>query len=222
MTEAQWLFEYHALRKKEERELEVQVEALKTNARVLRDTLVGVLGLDVFVSEKEKAAAPPDAPVFYPASLLFSNHHLLKGVLDEQNKAADSERALKDEAFEEFSKKLARGEVGDMDPLLLGNLPGGGNVTDYWAQESAKQMLHQLGVKPRPANAPAVPHFSGRPRKSGGGVSLEGSDRLLQEGADAIPVPLDRVGPAPIPLPSDALHGVQIVELEPGVFGGDE
>jgi len=222
MTEAQWLFEYRALRKKEDEELEMQVEAFKTGARVLRDTLIGVLGLDAFVTEADRAKAPKDAPVFMPASLLFSNHWLLKAHMDEQKKAEDTERALKDAAFEEFSKKLAKGEIGDMDPLLLGNLPSGGNVTDYWAQESAKQMLRMLGVKPRPVNAPAVPHFSGRPKRGVGVVSLEGSERLLQEGADSLPVPLDRVGPAPIPLPEDTRHGVQIVELEPGVFGGDE
>lgn len=222
MTEAQWLFEYHALRKKEDRELEVQVEAVKTGARILRDTLIGVLGLDLFVTDKERAMASKDMPAFYPAALLFSNHHLLKGVFDEQKKAEDTERALKDAAFEEFSKKLAKGEIGDMDPLLLGNLPSGGNVTDYWAQESAKQMLRALGVKPRPENAPTVPHFSGRPKRGVGVVSLESSERLLQEAADSLPVPIDRVGPAPVPLPEDARHGVQIVELEPGVFGGDE
>ena len=217
MTEAQWLFEYHALRKKEDREFEMGAEVMKAGARILRDTLIGVLGLNLLVPKNEAEAATPDAPAFIPAAALMSNHHLLKIHFEAYQKAAGTETAMADAAFEEFSKKLARGDVGDLDPLLLGNLPGGGNVTDYWAQASAKQMLAALGIKPRPTDAPAVPHFGKRPKKVGRvQISFEGEERLLQEQEDARPTPLDRVGPAP--LPRTDLR----VEIEPGIVLGGE
>lgn len=219
MTEAQWLFEYHALRKKEEREVEMQSEVLKAHARILFDTLVGVSGADLLVTTKERAAAPEGTRAFVPWVKLFSNHHLLHAALEEQKKEDDAQRALSDAAFDEFSRKLAKGEVGDLDPLLLGNLPGGGHAADRYAEQAAQEMLRVLGVKPRPEGAPVVPHYNA-PRRGGVTVSMEGEERLLQQGADAIPRPLTSVGPSPVPLPEGAT--VQVIELEPGVFGGED
>ncbi|APU88890.1 hypothetical protein Rctr197k_070 [Virus Rctr197k] len=217
MTEAQWLFEYHALQKKADLEAEVMTEVMKASARILRDTLVGVLGLNLF-APAPAASEDASAAAFLPAALLFSNHHLLKVAIDEKAKEVDLEKVVADDAFEEFSKKLARGEVGDMDPLLLGNLPNGGHLSDYWAQESARQAMAILGIKPRPAGAPAAAHFSGRPKHVGGvTVSFE-DERMVQEQEDAIARPVDRVGPAPVPK-ENAVR----VEIEPGVFvGGDD
>lgn len=218
MTDAQWLFEYHALRKKEEAEIEVAAKTMETNANILRDTIVATLGLGLFVPKGTPEPAPGIAP-FIPAALLFSNHHLLKPVFEDWQKANDADKAMGDDAFEEFSKRLARGDVGDMDPLLFGNLPGGLNITQLVAQGAMKQALATLGVKPRPLDAPAVPHFGKRPMKKGVRVAIESEERILQEQADAIPRPIDRVGPAPVP----AREGARVrVQLEPGVFAGED
>lgn len=197
MTEAQWAFEFHALQKKENQELELYAQTVKTGARILRDTLIGVLGLNLFVTPMPGDPTPADGetPLFVPAAALFSNHHLLKLVIDQQKDAMDTEKALNDSAFEEFSKKLARGDVGDMDPLLVGpNI-----VIEKFDQAAMQAAMKMLGIRPRPDDAPAVPHFG----KKRGKVLLEADPEDISLGVGA--------------------SGLQPIELEPGlIVGGDE
>lgn len=221
MTDAQWAFEAAALKRKEEAELNMQVEVVKANARVLRDTLIRVSGADILAPAPEPGAVPAETPPFVPWALFFSNHHLLRNLMEEKQKAETTERVLADDAFEAFSAKLAKGEVGDVDPILLGKLPGGRDVSDLWAEQAAKEALRVLGVKPRPEGAPVVPHLSARPQTGGVAVSFESEEKLFGEG-DALPRVASAMGAAPVPLEDNARVGVRLVELEPGLFGGDE
>lgn len=200
MTDAQWVFEFQALQRKEEMERKVEVEMLKTGARIFRDTLITVLGLHLFPGEVGAEREGDGPPPFTPATLLFSNHHLLKMAVEQLEKKTKDEdamsRAQSDAAFEEFSQRLARGDVGDMDPILLGaDVPNA-----YWNSEETQQMLKLLGVTPRPASAAAVPHIGRRP------AALDAPE----------PPPKGRVV-----IVEDETYRPGL-ELEPGLAGGDE
>lgn len=167
MTDAQWKFEAEALRRKEEAAANMQVEVVKAGARILHDTLVSVLGLGLFApAGGSEAGAEAGGPLpFLPAAFLFANHHLLRVALEERDKSEHAGEAMGDAAFEAFSARLARGDVGDLDPLLLGTLPTGTSVDALWKQTAFEQTLAALGVKERPIDAPAAPHFGGDERR---------------------------------------------------------
>ncbi len=95
MTDAQWAFEYEALRVREEEELE---------------TWVHLLGL--------KLPGRPAGQPFLPASLVMGNPRLLEQWL----KSKDQD-ALSDEDFDALSARLAAGE-GDILPAGKGDMPG--------------------------------------------------------------------------------------------------
>ena len=64
MTDAQWLFEYEALRRKDEEDMKHQHETMMTVKKVL----IGLLGLDLNMLRPD---VPPDAdPNIVPLSLL--------------------------------------------------------------------------------------------------------------------------------------------------------
>ena len=164
MTVEQWLFEYHALRRKERTEGELMVEAMKIGARTFRDILIGVLGLDQVAPKPAGEAAgsattesrPEGAPPpFVPAAFVMGNHHLLNALMEAADKEKQAEAALNDSAFDEFSRKLAAGEVGDLDPVLTGDAA----ERPYWQTHEAQEALARM-VKPRASDAPAAPHFS--------------------------------------------------------------
>lgn len=192
MTWGQWLFEYHALRKKEEDEGKFLGEVMVAATNALRETLVGVLGLHLFAEEKPAGSGPTP---FIPAAALFSNHHLLKHVIEAKEKAKQAEEAMQDDAFEALSQKLAKGDFGDLHPILRG-----GNIAEdknaYWRSEEAQLALRRAGVTNRPASAGAAPHFSRKVRK---GVVF-GPIEAAEPAADTATTTVDRV------------------ELEPGVF----
>jgi hypothetical protein len=168
MTWEQWLFEYHALAKKEEAETQVRHETMKTCIRAFREILVGVLGLGQLVPNEEhekakkdaKDGEPPLTP-FVPAAFVFGNHHLLQGLIKKVEESEDVKRVTGDEAadFEAFSQKLARGEDSDIDPILLGEIPN----LDQVLIADQRRRAAELGVRTRAPDAPAAPK-GGRPR----------------------------------------------------------
>lgn len=179
MTYAQWMFEYHALQEKERGWAKQIAEVVKGFARSLREMLIGVLGLNLireWKAPKDKPfdtdtkAALADVTPFVPASILFGRPQVLQAYLDDlkktekEERASEAFRAQQDAAFEAFSAALARGETPpDMDPVLMGR--PGDTLNLYWRSEDAQAALRSLGVKPRPADAPAVPHVSAKPRR---------------------------------------------------------
>lgn len=198
MTEAQWLFEYYALRKKEDEELMLLHEVMKVSSTVLRETLVGVLGLSHFVDEEAKPGEPTP---FLPAAYLMSNHHLLKAVEEVREKAKKTQAAVQDEAFEALSKQLMTGDMEALPPFLRGQ-DGVPPENAYWFSRQAREDLARAGVKLRPKSAGTVPHFS---RK---GVVFKSPEELLAE-AQAKEVA------------DEEARTVERIELEPGVFAGE-
>lgn len=173
MNEAQWLFMYHVLRDKERSWAETIAEAMRGGVRQLREMLIGVLGLNLVRKWKEPKGgfdaatktALDDVTPYVPASFLFGRPQSIQPYLDEMQKEAKIEKAAadyqatQDDAFEEFSKRLAAG--GDMEPWVKGKPGDDRNV--YWNSLDAKQILRSLGVKPRVGGA-AVPHISVKPK----------------------------------------------------------
>lgn len=172
MTDAEWVFEAEALRRKEQAENDMQLATFKANARVLRETLIGVLGLHIFapkdaggeadvaVDETPGDGAEAKVPSFMPAVFLFGNHHLLAKQIEQKQEEGFATDAMNDEAFEAFSQKLAQGDFSDLDPVHFG---GGGD--NYWNTTEGRAALARLGVVPREADAPSVPHF-GKPAEA--------------------------------------------------------
>lgn len=160
MTYAQWMFEALALKKREADEAEVTSSLISAFSRILRETLIGVLGLGLVKPKPD--AKPEDGTAFVPASFIMGRPEMLKHFLEDMKKEEKTEDALNDEAFEAFSAKLAKGDVGDMDPLIVGH-SGPVDPGAFWASAGAKQMLASMGIKQRTTGR-AAPHMEGKPR----------------------------------------------------------
>lgn len=190
MTQAMWLFEYHALLERDRTCRTLVNDLFKSATTILREVLVGVLGLNLIKAwkapkgeafdEKTKAVLEGMTP-FVPGAFIFGRPEMVNHYLDEMKLDAKTEAEAtayasnQDEAFEEFSARLARGEAGDMDPVFVG-VPGE-EVNRYWRSEEAKATVAALGVKPRPKSAPAVPHVRMRiERPDTGTTGAEGHD----------------------------------------------
>jgi hypothetical protein len=153
MTDAEWLFEFEALKRKEKMEVEAQVELFKVSAKTLRETLVHVLGLHLFVPKATPTTDDDGSTLFMPAVFLLGNHHLLSAHFKEKEKEADAEAAMNDEAFEAFSAKLAAGDYSDLAPIHVEG------PDSYWNTAMGKAALEKLGVRPRAADAPPAPYL---------------------------------------------------------------
>lgn len=116
MTRAQWLFEYHALQEKEEKETERFLKGFK-------GILVNVLGLNLKSNAANKHLSPnerfeADLNEYTPLILLAGNHHLLNKHFEEINEATGlgdttGQSTVPDDQFEE----QARAIMDDMEPI---------------------------------------------------------------------------------------------------------
>lgn len=103
MNDQQWLFEAYALRKAEERDMQLRIESMKWQ----RNLLVNLLGLNLV---KE---AGSDGDEFIPLAVLCGQPEVLKYVFEEREREEKAGDALNDPDFDEWSEKLARGELDD-------------------------------------------------------------------------------------------------------------
>lgn len=137
MTTAQWLFEYHALQEKEKASATFTVEVYKESVTALRKLMIALLGLDI-IGEKK----------ILPLSLLAGNPRLLGKWYEDAQADAAAEAAANDSEFDALSEQLAKGEIGDLDPLLFGDM---GDISkDYTQTEEYKEALTALGIKIKP------------------------------------------------------------------------
>lgn len=160
MNEAQWLFEYYALRKREEDEGNFFITLVRGIVTNLREMLIGLLGLNVIKRWVLKPGeTAPDVTPFVPLSFLVSKPEMLKHYIDEGEKDDTVVPPEQDAAFEAWSAKLARGDVADMDPILIGTPNDDKNL--YWRTEAAQQALKAMGVRSTPGIAQTgVPHYT--------------------------------------------------------------
>lgn len=146
MTTAQWLFELHALRLKEQSESNTMLEVFKQASTVFRRTLVQLLGNDVIdrmTHDNEEYI--PDETKIIPLALLTGNPNLMKKWLDTAQQEAAAEAAVVDDEFEELSRKLAAQDVGDLDPILFGTMTPADRT--YIKSDEYKQALASLGIQ---------------------------------------------------------------------------
>lgn len=125
MTEAQWLFEYHALQAKERSWSDTIVDAFKAFFQELRASLISLFGLNLVkkwdtskLSDEDKRVLEKETP-FVPASFLWGRPEMLKAFLEEGEKQEIEEHAFDDKAFDEMSLRMARGEMNDLDRALM-------------------------------------------------------------------------------------------------------
>ena len=105
MTDAQWLFEAYALRKRERQETEQKIEFL----RLQRQILVNMLGLDLV-----KQAGGTGEEII-PLSILCGTPEVMQQVLAERDNEDRATDALNDPEFDKFSEALATGNMDELD-----------------------------------------------------------------------------------------------------------
>lgn len=166
MTEAQWMLEYHALRSKEKD----QVDLAKTVFLRFQEMLSDILGLNV-VHDTRKDKSEGVRP-FVPMSLLVGRPEIMQEYLKGLERGAAEDEGAADESFEKLSQQIqaqAEGRPTEDDtsalvPVLTANLSDL-DTGNAWQSAEVQAALRALGVKPRPADAPAAVHVSAKPKK---------------------------------------------------------
>lgn len=146
MTDAQWLFEFYSLRKREERKSEETVELLKG----LRQMVVDLLGLNVgrLVSEDE------DFEFTVPHGILTAHPEVLNFLVEEATKKSKEKSAAEDDDFEAFSQQLMNATRPDADPGDMAPIIEDIDITDdkyvnaYMHSEEYKRIAEKW-IKPR-------------------------------------------------------------------------
>ena len=123
MTEAQWHFEYHALKAREKRTFEQVGHLITATMRAIRATLIRVLGLDLVktwrqlgVASKEEREALKEEMPFVPMSYLVADAERLQGWLKMDDGLSDEEADRKEAEAEAFSALLRSQVLNDVIP----------------------------------------------------------------------------------------------------------
>jgi hypothetical protein len=136
MTSAQWLWEFEALAQKDRDDVERQLELFK----LMRKQIVSILGLTLMCN-KEDMEKDPD--MFIPWVLMGGRREVVQSIFDKIEKEHVMKESIEDEEFEKLSSAIARGEIGDMDPIL--------DISDLKLDEVKKKVrredLQRAGVK---------------------------------------------------------------------------
>jgi len=126
MTTAQWMMEYHALRAREEAQVNMVTAVFKGAVRALRSLFISVLGLHytpkpVEGEEVSEAARDDDGiaiPTYMPLSYIVGRPEMLEVLRKNYQDAEGAEQALADTTFDQFSARLAAGDMSDLEPVL--------------------------------------------------------------------------------------------------------
>lgn len=164
MNYSQWYYEFFALQVEEERRMEEQKELIKANAKILRETLIGVLGLRFRMALEEDAPKTPIDPAdviesFIPLSFLLADGERINMAKDTAAADRAIEVAIKDTVFDERAARLAEDE-GDMIPILELTPEQLKERRKKWAQQDYLAQARQLGIvlreEPQVETAPHV------------------------------------------------------------------
>ena len=149
MTTEQWHFEYEGLLAREEAKASTLARVFRDAVRAFREVLISVLGLNLLKrwigATPEQAERLKDMTPFVPAAYLWTKPEVLEHWQQEALRDEGAEAAMKDEAFEAFSAALARGDLSEVDPRLLGTPDEG--TEKFWNSVEVEQMLNRLGVR---------------------------------------------------------------------------
>ena len=160
MTQAQWIAEYIGLRKMEQEKIEVASKFFEIGGLALRRLLVGLLGLNLAKAKvgadgEEVAQEEGREEPFVPLSYLVSRPELLEAYSAQLSDEVEATHAMEDEEFEEMSKRLAKGDLGDLDPILSAKLTERFDAEAYWKSPENQAFLAAAGVKIRHTEAEA-------------------------------------------------------------------
>lgn len=104
MNDTQWLFEYKALIEKERLEMARQERLFEAQQQMMSN----YLGLNLFSQEGE----------FIPLAVMCGTPEILAKLSEEAEHEAKAADAANDPEFDEWSERMARGEVDFEDDLL--------------------------------------------------------------------------------------------------------
>jgi hypothetical protein len=141
MSEAQWIYEYHALHKKETEDRKFHIDTLK-------NVLISVLGLRVPPLNEDGTPKPKedmtdeDRESFVPLIFLAGNHHLLKKYFEKFPEEGSQPNPAQDAAFDELSRRMAEDD-GDMVPIID---PYAGKTWEQVKETILKKQHDTLGV----------------------------------------------------------------------------
>lgn len=117
MSRAQWVFEYVSLKKHER-------DQIDTNAKILKYTLVSVLGLNAIRPEDEhnipkkwEEMSQDEKEAFLPLVAWVGRPELLQVVKKQKETEIGIEQALNDLEYEELVARIDEAG-GDMEPIL--------------------------------------------------------------------------------------------------------
>jgi len=151
MTYAQWLWEYEALKQKEKDDVETSLELMK----LFRITLIKLLGLDLLADKTEVDEDNEDmGPVYVPLAIMVSRREVVDVIMKKMDAESAIQKSLADDDFEKMSAAMARGELGDMEPVVSESTAQEDTVKDLLYREE----LAAVGVK-IVENTPNIPHI---------------------------------------------------------------
>ena len=111
MTGAQWIWEYEALAKKEQEAAENNIEMFK----MVKNQIIGLLGLSLMFDEKTLEKNPD---LFMPWVIMGGRREIVQTLMEKFQASQAGKDAIDDPEFEKLSAAIARGDIGDMDPIL--------------------------------------------------------------------------------------------------------
>lgn len=163
MTNEQWLFEYYAQAQKDRELAEFTNHVMKTATHIVRETLIGVFGLNLIhradVDERREEDGEEFSTPFVPMSYLVGRPEIMKDLVEKYQKAEAAEKEIEspDEDFDAYSRELQHrlesGDYGDMEPIISDDYGTEEERAErmklHWQSDDMQQMLVSLGVTPR-------------------------------------------------------------------------
>ena len=150
MTRTQWLWEFEALKQKEE----LEQKKTETLIKVFKAIMIKLLGLDVMSDKLANLDKDIEKQLdnYIPLSLLAGRREIVNTVMDKMQKEEDAIKALDDKNFEQMSAAIA---MGDMEPIL----DEVQTISPEKMLELRREELERAGVKLVTESKPA-PHIS--------------------------------------------------------------
>lgn len=143
MNRTQWLFEYHALRKKEE-------DTFKAQAETFRMILVSVLGLNLIrpkgedgVPKRFEDMSDEEKETFVPLVAWCARPDMLKSVAEQVEMDMAFEKATQspDQAYEAMVAAIDAAD-GDMEPIIGIPITDVGKVQNPVVEKQMAQVLN--------------------------------------------------------------------------------
>lgn len=169
MNQAQWLWEYHALREREKESFSYVGDLTAEILKAVRLTLIQLLGLNLLQTDadldEDKKKALEDGKLFTPLSLLVANEEVLRMIVEKHQDDSAVAAAIGDEEFEELSAAIARGDdLGDMEPIVEGTAEEEKFLAQWFTPEKEYE-LKTLGI-----------NITDKPSKPAVHISVDGGE----------------------------------------------